>query len=92
MKKQITLRIDENVLEWFKSGGKGYQGRMNDALRKHMRFNTPHKDVKEFYEDTELDAAMGNASWQKRKPFAYDSVNNRMDYFKPMPKTGKKKK
>ena len=38
MKKQITLRIDEDVLEWFKSQGKGYQGKMNDALRNHMDY------------------------------------------------------
>ena len=36
MKKQITLRIDEDVLEWFKAQGKGYHGRMNDALRDHI--------------------------------------------------------
>ena len=37
MKKQVTLRIDEDVLKWFKSGGKGYHGRMNDALRLHTK-------------------------------------------------------
>jgi len=38
MKKQITLRIDEDILEWFKSGGEGYQTRMNDALRSYMDY------------------------------------------------------
>ena len=36
MKKQITIRVDEDVLAWFKSQGKGYQSKMNDALRRHV--------------------------------------------------------
>lgn len=32
-KKQVTLRIDEDVLEWFKAGGSGYQTRINELLR-----------------------------------------------------------
>ena len=37
MKKQITLRIDEDVLDWFKSGGRGYQGRINSVLRDYIK-------------------------------------------------------
>ncbi|WP_075290168.1 BrnA antitoxin family protein [Pararhizobium arenae] len=33
-KKQITLRLDEEVISKFREGGKGWQGRMNEALRK----------------------------------------------------------
>lgn len=33
-KKAISLRVDADVLERFKEGGPGWQGRMNDALRK----------------------------------------------------------
>ncbi|WP_105381968.1 BrnA antitoxin family protein [Neorhizobium alkalisoli] len=33
-KKQITLRLDEEVIAKFRESGKGWQGRMNDALRK----------------------------------------------------------
>ncbi|MDQ0319553.1 uncharacterized protein (DUF4415 family) [Pararhizobium capsulatum DSM 1112] len=33
-KKQITLRLDEEVVAKFREGGKGWQGRMNKALRK----------------------------------------------------------
>jgi uncharacterized protein (DUF4415 family) len=33
-KKAISLRIDADVLERFKAGGPGWQGRMNEALRK----------------------------------------------------------
>ena len=32
-KKQIALRVDEDVLEWFKAQGEGYQTRMNAVLR-----------------------------------------------------------
>lgn len=33
-KKQVTLRLDEDVIAKFREGGKGWQGRMNAALRK----------------------------------------------------------
>ena len=32
-KKQLTLRLDADVVDWFKSQGKGYQTRMNAVLR-----------------------------------------------------------
>jgi uncharacterized protein (DUF4415 family) len=35
-KAQVTLRIDDEVLEWFKSQGKGYQTRINSLLRAYM--------------------------------------------------------
>lgn len=37
VKKQVTLRIDADVLEWFKAqqgGARGYQTKINAALRK----------------------------------------------------------
>ena len=33
-KRQLTLRLDPDVIEKFREGGPGWQGRMNDALRK----------------------------------------------------------
>lgn len=36
IKKQITTRVDADVLAWLKSGGKGYQSRMNAILRQAM--------------------------------------------------------
>lgn len=36
IKKQITARLDADVLAWLKAGGKGYQSRMNAILRKAM--------------------------------------------------------
>ena len=31
-KKPVTLRLDADVLEWFRSLGKGYQTRINSVL------------------------------------------------------------
>lgn len=39
IKKQVTVRIDADVLAWLKSDGKGYQTRLNDVLRKAMDQN-----------------------------------------------------
>ena len=36
MKKQITVRVDADVLAWLKSQGSGYQTRMNEILRQAM--------------------------------------------------------
>ena len=36
VKKQITLRVDDDVLEWFKKQGSGYQTRINMLLRAYM--------------------------------------------------------
>ena len=36
VKKQITARVDADVLAWLKAGGRGYQSRMNAILRNAM--------------------------------------------------------
>jgi uncharacterized protein (DUF4415 family) len=33
-KQQVTLRLDADVIAKFRESGKGWQGRMNEALRK----------------------------------------------------------
>ena len=33
-KRQVTLRLDPAVIDKFREGGPGWQGRMNQALRK----------------------------------------------------------
>jgi len=33
-KRQISLRLDPDVIDAFKATGKGWQGRINDVLRK----------------------------------------------------------
>jgi uncharacterized protein (DUF4415 family) len=37
IKKPVTLRLDADVLAWFKTKGRGYQTRINRALRDVMR-------------------------------------------------------
>ena len=36
VKKPVTIRLDADVLEWFKGLGQGYQTRINNLLRKYM--------------------------------------------------------
>lgn len=38
-KKQVTLRLDEDVLDWFRAQGKGYQSRINALLRAYVEAN-----------------------------------------------------
>ena len=38
-KQQITLRLDADVLNFFKETGKRYQSRINAALREYMKQN-----------------------------------------------------
>src|SRR5947209_19259977 len=35
-KKLVSLRLDQDVIESFRSGGPGWQSRINAALRKHL--------------------------------------------------------
>jgi len=36
-KEPISLRVDEDVLAWFRKGGPRYQSRMNAVLRSYMK-------------------------------------------------------
>ena len=36
VKRQITVRVDADVLDWLKAQGAGYQARMNAVLRREM--------------------------------------------------------
>jgi uncharacterized protein (DUF4415 family) len=36
LKRPVTLRLDADVLAWFKKDGRRYQTRINTALRKVM--------------------------------------------------------
>jgi uncharacterized protein (DUF4415 family) len=38
-KRQVTLRLDTEVLDWFKSTGAGYQSRMNAVLKAYVRIH-----------------------------------------------------
>jgi len=35
-KEQISIRLDREVLEWFRSTGPGYQSRINGVLRQFV--------------------------------------------------------
>lgn len=39
-KQSVTIRLDTDVLEWFKKQGKGYQTRINKLLRSYMETHT----------------------------------------------------
>jgi uncharacterized protein (DUF4415 family) len=36
VKQPVTIRIDADVLEWFRSRGRGYQTQINRLLRRYM--------------------------------------------------------
>lgn len=42
-KKAISLRVDSDVLEWFKNQGKGYQSLINSVLRSYVEHQTNKK-------------------------------------------------
>jgi uncharacterized protein (DUF4415 family) len=35
-KQSVTIRLDADVLEWFRAQGQGYQSRINQLLRRYM--------------------------------------------------------
>ncbi|MEK7815003.1 MAG: BrnA antitoxin family protein, partial [Chloroflexota bacterium] len=39
-KQMVCIRIDQDVLDWFRSQGRGYQTRMNAILRSYMEAHT----------------------------------------------------
>lgn len=43
-KAQVTIRVDQDVLTWFKSQGSGYQTRINSLLRAYMEANLNIKE------------------------------------------------
>jgi len=42
IKQQLTLRIDADVVDWFKKQGRGYQTRINELLRDVMMKEVKH--------------------------------------------------
>lgn len=42
-KQPVTLRLDADVLTWFKSQGQGYQTRINKLLRSYMESQQSHR-------------------------------------------------
>ncbi|NJL91203.1 MAG: BrnA antitoxin family protein [Coleofasciculaceae cyanobacterium SM2_1_6] len=35
-KKAVSIRLDSDILDWFKSQGKGYQSMINNVLRTYV--------------------------------------------------------
>jgi uncharacterized protein (DUF4415 family) len=46
-KTQVTLRLDSDVLGWFKRGGRGYQTRINALLRAYVDEQRRHESHRE---------------------------------------------
>lgn len=53
-KKAISIWIDEDVLDYFKKQGTGYQGRMNAVLRSYMSQKAKPKRKKKRLTGTDL--------------------------------------
>ena len=45
-KVQITLRLDSDVIAWFRNGGRGYQTRINALLRTYVDEQRRHETRK----------------------------------------------
>lgn len=45
-KASVHVRVDSNVLDWFRSQGKGYLTRMNAVLRSYME---AHRDSAKWF-------------------------------------------
>lgn len=43
IKQQMTLRIDSDVLAWFRARGRGYQTQINQLLRDAMKKDLGHR-------------------------------------------------
>lgn len=41
-KKSVSLRLDADILDWFREQGRGYQTKINAVLRVYMRAMRPH--------------------------------------------------
>lgn len=42
-KEKLSLRLDADILDWFKSQGKGYQTRINNALKSYVEYQISYK-------------------------------------------------
>ncbi|HCP66047.1 MAG TPA: hypothetical protein DIU09_15855 [Hyphomonadaceae bacterium] len=42
-KQAISIRVDDDVLQWFKAQGKGHLSRMNAVLRAYMLANAKER-------------------------------------------------
>lgn len=47
VKQIVTIRLDVDMLDWFKSAGPGYQTRINQVLREYMEANRVRAQVEQ---------------------------------------------
>lgn len=72
-KTRITIRLDDDVLEWFRAkvhqmGGGNYQTLINRALREYIQGEeTPHEDALRRILREELQTALGAPVAARRK-------------------------
>ncbi len=45
-KEQVTVRLDADILEWFKAHGRGYQTRINAVLRSYYEAHKEEHQLK----------------------------------------------
>ncbi|MBA3274943.1 MAG: BrnA antitoxin family protein, partial [Chloroflexia bacterium] len=57
-KRQVTVRLDGDIIEWFKKTGKGYQTRMNAVLRSYVEAEK-RQDLERFKRERAETAASG---------------------------------
>ncbi|MBV8594481.1 MAG: BrnA antitoxin family protein [Caulobacteraceae bacterium] len=43
VKQLLSVRLDADVVAWFKAAGEGYQTRINAALREHVKRHTARR-------------------------------------------------
>ena len=91
MKKRITIRVDEDVLEWFKAQGKGYQSKINDVLRDCMVKYV--QDELDSLKESSIEPIYKDSKDLLRKcGVRLDTIKETNQFFKPMPKPEKGKK
>jgi len=44
IKKALSIRLDQDVINFFQAGGKGYQTRINAVLKHYVREQKKHKN------------------------------------------------
>lgn len=62
IKQAISMRIDDDVLDYFKSFGKGYQTRINSVLRnfyEQKRIKSKIKNKASFWATSDLESKTG---------------------------------
>ena len=92
MKKRITIRIDEDIIGWFRSKGKGYQTLINDALRHHINHEASIKTPVTFMDmDNAFDKVRQDTIPKlKEQMAAMQDDQAWRSQVKAMPKKGKK--